>query len=276
MDLDLKGKVALVTAASQGIGLAVARRLATEGATVAINARHPEAAAAGSRGSLKACAADLDDPHAAADMISRVIADLGRLDILVLNTGGPKIVSFLDTKLDDWSLAYRRLVQPCVVLAQAGARQMVRQGGGGGVVFITSTWVSQPKPGGVLSATMRSAVSALSKQLALELAPHGIRVNQVQPGATGTDRMRAIVAARAAQNGTTAETEVAGIVGDIPLGRWGEADEIADVVAFIVSPRAGFVTGTTLQVDGGSVRDVLDLIVGHKGAGRSRRVDRRE
>jgi NAD(P)-dependent dehydrogenase (short-subunit alcohol dehydrogenase family) len=257
MDLDLKGKVALVTAASQGIGLAVAQRLAVEGATVAINARHPEAAAAASRGSLKAYAADLDDPHAAADMIGRVIADLGRLDILVLNTGGPRIVSFLEAKLDDWSLAYRRLVQPCVVLAQAGARQMVRQGGEGAVVFITSTWVSQPKPGGVLSATMRSAVSALSKQMALELAPHGIRVNQVQPGATGTDRMHAIVAARAAQNGTTADAEISCIVGDIPLGRWGEADEIADVVAFIVSPRAGFVTGTTLQVDGGSVRATI-------------------
>jgi len=117
--------------------------------------------------------------------------------------------------------------------------------------------VRQPSPGGVLSASLRSAVSGLAKQMALELAPLGVRVNQVQPGATATERMQAIIAAKASANGTSAEEEQAKVVHEIPLGRWAEPEEIADAVAFLSSPRSSFVLGSALAVDGGAVRAVL-------------------
>jgi NAD(P)-dependent dehydrogenase (short-subunit alcohol dehydrogenase family) len=126
--------------------------------------------------------------------------------------------------------------------------------GSGTIVLLSSTWVRQPAPGGVLSASYRSAAAAFVKTLAGELAPHGVRVVHVMPGATGTDRMQAIVASKAAKNGTTEDDEIAAVVRDIPLGRWAQAHEIADVVAFAASPRAGFMTGSSLVVDGGAVR----------------------
>lgn len=262
MDLGLVGKVALVTAASKGIGLAVARRLAQEGATVAASARNTEAisrAAAdvhAEAGRLHAYTSDLLVESETEALISRVVADHGRLDILVLNTPGPKIVPFIETTAQDWACAYATLVRPCIQLAHAASRRMIEQGGGA-IVFLTSTWVKQPAPGGVLSSVMRSALSALSKQMSIELAPHAIRVNQVQPGATGTDRMQTIIAAKASRNGTSQEVEMRQVVDQIPLGRWADPDEIADAVAYIVSPRSSFITGATLQVDGGAVRSTV-------------------
>lgn len=262
MDLGLADKVALVTAASKGIGLAVARRLAREGAIVAANARNaaPIAAAAADlgtiSGSIRPYPADLLVEAEVDALIERVVADRGRLDILVLNTPGPRILPFLETQSNDWTQAYEMLVRPCIRLAHAASHLMVRQGSGA-IVFLTSTWVKQPAPGGVLSSVMRSALSALSKQMSIELAPYGVRVNQIQPGATGTDRMEAIVAAKAAKNGTSRDLEMGRVVEQIPLGRWASADEIADAVAYMVSPRGSFITGATLQVDGGAVRSTV-------------------
>jgi 3-oxoacyl-[acyl-carrier protein] reductase len=129
--------------------------------------------------------------------------------------------------------------------------------GGGSILFITSTWVKQPAVGGGLSASMRSLLSALAKQMSLELAAQGVRVNQLMPGATGTDRMENIVAAKSAANGTTRDEEIAKVVSAIPMGRWAEPEEIARAAAYLVSPAAGFVTGETLAVDGGAIRCTL-------------------
>lgn len=254
VDLQLQGKTGLVTAASRGIGRAVARRLAEEGMTVMSAARtHGGAPESIGHGTLVPITHDLADADTTEGLVARVVAEMGRLDVLVLNTPGPKIVPVLDTGWDDWASAHELLLRPVVQLATSGARQMVDQGGGT-IVLLSSTWVKQPAPGGVLSAAYRSAAAAMAKTLAAEVAPRGVRVVHVMPGATGTNRMQDIVASKSAKNETTVEHEIAQIVKDIPLGRWAEAHEIADAVAFLASPRAGFVTGSSLSIDGGAVR----------------------
>ena len=266
MDLDLSGKVALVSAASKGIGYAVAHRLIAEGATVVISSREGAtlrgakeslaAHAARARGQVTAIAADLSAYEAGTHLVGEVIDRFGRIDVLVSNTPGPRISPVLDLTDADWDSAYATLLRPAVQLSRAAARDMAARGDGS-IVFLTSTWVRQPASGGGLSAAMRSAISALGKQLAIELAPCGVRVNQVMPGATGTDRMQDISAAKAARNGTTVEQEIAEVVAAIPLGRWAAPEEVADAVAFLASPRSAFTTGHALSIDGGAVRATI-------------------
>jgi 3-oxoacyl-[acyl-carrier protein] reductase len=257
VDLELSGKVALVTAASRGIGRAVAHRLDAEGAAVTISSHDPEALAAAAAGTgIATLPVDLTDQAATARLVPEVVERHGRLDVAVINTPGPRIAAFMDTSIEDWAGAYDLLVRPAVQLAHDAARHMIEQGGGS-IVFLTSTWVRQPLPGGVLSASMRSAISAMGKLMAVELAPHGVRVNQVMPGATATDRMQTIVSTKAKANGTTPEEEIAKVVKDIPLGRWAQPDEIADAVAFFASPRSSFITGSALALDGGAIRSTL-------------------
>lgn len=224
MDLRLDGTISLVTAASRGIGRAVAYRLAEEGSVVSISARPTPALEAAVRDapgggkSLRGIPADHRDPSATEGLVERVVATHGRLDILVINTPGPPILPVLATQMSHWSDAYEQLLRPALQLATAASRVMLEQKGGS-IVFLTSTWVKQPAPGGALSCVMRSAVSALAKQLSIELAAYGVRVNQVLPGATNTDRARTVIAAKAKSNGTSEEEERARALAQIPMAR---------------------------------------------------------
>ncbi|MFE9319971.1 SDR family oxidoreductase [Nocardia sp. NPDC052278] len=254
MYLGLERGIALVTAASRGIGRATAERLASEGMTVIAAARSVGSGTEtfGS-GQIVPYPHDLGDGAATAELIDSVIDKYGPLDVLVLNTPGPQIKPALDTTWDDWQAAHELLLRPVVQLAVTAGNRM-RDKGSGSIILLSSTWVRQPAAGGVLSASYRSAASAFVKSLAAELALSGVRVNQVMPGATGTDRMQRIVEMKSQNNGTEVDEEIAKVVADIPVGRWAEASEIADAVAFIASPRASFITGASIPVDGGAVR----------------------
>lgn len=254
MDLGLNGKVALVTAASRGIGRAAAERLASEGATVVAAARSSDRVTeeVGS-GRIISVRADLDEPGAGADLVEQVRAEHDRLDVLVANTPGPKLTPALDLAWEDWASAHETMLRPVVELMTTAGRIMVEQDSGA-MVLVSSSWVRQPAPAGVLSAAYRSAQSSFVKSLAGEIAPHGVRVNQVLVGATGTERMENILRSKAEANGTDRETELGRVVADIPLGRWAEAHEIGDLIAFVASDLPGFSTGSSFVIDGGAIR----------------------
>ncbi|HIZ97816.1 MAG TPA: SDR family oxidoreductase [Candidatus Janibacter merdipullorum] len=254
MDLRLTDKVVLITASSRGIGRASAERMADEGATVVSAARSSdrEIEQVGA-GRIVPVTVDLSVPGAGAELVERVHREHGRLDVLVANTPGPKLSPALDLTWEDWMGAHDAMLRPVVELMTAAGRIMVGQGSGA-MVLVSSSWVRQPAPAGVLSAAYRSAQSSFVKSLASEIAPRGVRVNQVLVGATGTERMENILRSKAQANGTDRDIELDRVVADIPLGRWGEAHEIGDLIAFVASDLPGFSTGSSFVIDGGAIR----------------------
>jgi 3-oxoacyl-[acyl-carrier protein] reductase len=262
VDLGLKGRAAVVGGSSSGLGLAIATRLAAEGARVAVNGRDRqrcERAAAlirpGAGGEAAAFPGDVSDPAQAAALVAAARERFGRLDILVCNAGGPPATTFADAPAEAWQKALELNLLSTVHLCRA-AVPLMRAGRWGRIVCMTSFAALEPLPGLILSTTARAGVIGFAKCLADEVARDGILVTTVCPGYFRTDRVTDLAAARAKREGTTVEAIQSRQIGSIPLARMGDPDELADVVAFLASERASYITGAVVTVDGGYLRSI--------------------
>jgi 3-oxoacyl-[acyl-carrier protein] reductase len=260
MDLGLAGKRALVLSSSRGLGRGVAESLAAEGANVMMTARSGDrlqaaVEAINARGQGRAHAfvadlkADVEKIHAAA------MEALGGIDILVANTGGPPARTALNVQPDEWMPQFEAMVVPVFRLAALVLPGM-RERKFGRILTIASTGVQQPIPNLVISNALRSSIVGWSKTLSAEVAKDGITVNVVLPGRIETDRTGELDAANAKAQGKTVEQVAEASRTMIPAARYGRVQEFADVVCFLASERASYVTGSSIRVDGGSVRSI--------------------
>ena len=257
MDLELHGRTAVVTAASHGIGKAVALRLAQEGANVVICARGQEplvstaeeiAAATGSR--VEWVQADIMKPEDIELLIDATVTAFHSIDILVTNCGGPKRGTFVTLDDKDWREATEMVFMSVVRLIRAAVPHM-QETRCGRIINIASISVKQPIEGLILSNSLRSATIGLAKTLATELAPFGILINNVAPGYTLTNRIYDLALEEAKLSGVSHEEMMAQYHQHIPLKRMGRPEEIADLVTFLASSRASYITGATIPIDGG-------------------------
>lgn len=262
MNLHIAGRVALVCGASKGLGRAIAAAFAAEGCRVAINGRDPQRLAAAaealrehSPAEIVPVAADVGVPAQAAGLVERVRHELGSVDIIVCNAGGPTAAPFAETPGESWQAALDLNLLSTIHLCRAAAPVM-RKSAWGRIVCLTSVAARQPLPGLILSSTARAGVHGFAKALADEVAAEGITVNVVCPGYIRTERTEELAATRASRSGRTTHEVMAGMVGDIPLGRMGEPDEVAAAVTFLASEPARYITGAVLQVDGGFTRSI--------------------
>ena len=243
MDLGLAGKTALVLGASKGLGRAIADSLAAEGTDVFTVARSGDA---GERHII----ADLDDP-AAPESILTALAEAGAaVDILVLNSGGPPMGPAATTGPADFAAVMGRMFNSQLALAQALLPGM-RERGFGRILTVASTSLITPIPGLVLSNAVRAMLASWCKTLAGEIAADGVTVNLLLPGQIATDRLTSLHAGMAAAQGLAAEQVTTRSVAAIPAGRLGRPEEFGDIAAFLASPRASFITGCAIKVDGG-------------------------
>jgi 3-oxoacyl-[acyl-carrier protein] reductase len=257
MDLGLKDRVAIVAAASKGLGRAVAIGLAREGAKLSICARGEEALNStaeeirrGTGAEVLAVAADVTKPEDVRRLVDETVRKYGRVDILVNNAGGPPGVSFLESSVEQFQQAAELNLISTIRLCKEVVPHMLR-GHWGRIVNIVSLAAKQPLPGLLLSNSVRPGVLGLSKTMSNELSREGILVNSVCPGYTLTDRVAEVNAANAQRKGITVEEEMSIVTDKIPMGRLGRPEELANVVVFLASERASYVTGAAIQVDGG-------------------------
>jgi 3-oxoacyl-[acyl-carrier protein] reductase len=258
MDLGLKGRAAFVAASSKGMGRAIAEGFAAEGADVGMCARGADALQAaadmvrahGVR--VAATIADVADGTQAEAAVARAVAELGRLDMLIVNAGGPEHGIFAEIDDAHWDETYRLTFMSAVHLVRA-ALPALSESDAASIVFVSSSSVRQPIAGLTMSNAVRGAVAGLARSLADELAP-AVRVNTLLPGRIRTDRQLELARASAT---TSLEERWETLSRDVPLARIGDPAEFARVAVFIASPAASYVTGAMLAVDGGLIRSVV-------------------
>ena len=262
MDLELKDKIAVVAASSKGLGKAAALELAREGAKLVISARSSvlENTAAQIReetgGEVLTVRADLTVSEDVDRLVNKAIDHFGRIDILVINAGGPPTGNFLDLKPSDWEAAVQLTLMSAVRLCYAAVPHMLKQRSGS-IVAIESISVKQPIDNLILSNSIRMAVIGLLKSMANELGPYGIRANSINPSFTWTERVEQLMMERAAKNQSDVQEEAAKVAETIPLRRMGTVDEFGRTVAWLASPAASYINGHALMFDGGAARSSL-------------------
>jgi 3-oxoacyl-[acyl-carrier protein] reductase len=259
VDLGLKNKVAMVAGASRGLGFAVAEALARDGALVSIASRDENAIAAAAQkigGDTLATAVDVKSAEAIETWTAATKERFGGVDLLFTNSGGPPAGAAISFDDRAWQDAADLLLFSTIRMIR-GVIPAMQARGGGAVLVSTSSSVKEPIANLGLSTVLRASVSALAKTLALELASSKIRVNQIIPGRIDTDRVRQLDQITATKQNTTPEEAKRKSLASIPTGRYGEIEEYGRVAAFLLSPAASYMTGATVQVDGGLIKSVL-------------------
>ena len=260
MDLGLRGKVALVAGSSRGLGRAVAEELAREGCALVLCSRDEDAIGSVAReiasdmgGDALAVQANLTDPADIERLLRTTQDRFGRVDVLVTNTGGPPAGPFESHSPEVWRDAIAQNLESVLNLARGVLPQMKKRQWGR-IVNITSIAVKQPVDGLILSNAVRAAVTGFARTLANEVAAQGITVNNVMPGYTRTERLVHLAEHNAETRGSSVDDAYAAWEKEIPMGRLGEPEELAALVAFLASQRASYITGTSIPVDGGWIR----------------------
>lgn len=255
MKLGLAGRVAFVCGSTRGIGRAVAKMLAHEGARVGINGRNREATqeaadqiAAETGSTVLPYPGDITDPRVAASHVQGIAHDLGRLDVLFCNAGGPPAAPFKDQPEAAWQQALELNLLSTIHLARA-AVPIMRKAQWGRIICLTSVAAKQPLPGLILSTTARAGVLGFAKALADEVAPDGITVNCICPGFIATERVEELT--------RTKPEMMKQMLAQIPMGRIGDPHELAAAVTFLASESASYISGAVLQVDGGFTRSIF-------------------
>ena len=265
MDLGLKGKLALVTASSRGLGYASARALALEGADVILSSRNPsnlrEAAEKlrremGGGVNVYYHLVDLTSKESIDELFDWIKREYGRLDILVYSTGGPRPGKFMEMEWEDWVEATRLLSLSATWVARRAAELMIPNRWGR-MVFIASVAIREPWPDLALSNVMRLPIAGIVRMLSKELGPYGITVNGVMPSIILTDRVLEIARRRARNQGKTVEEVLGEMAEKIPLKRLGRPEELGWTIAFLASEKAGFINGAMIPVDGGFLNSVF-------------------
>lgn len=262
MNLGIKNKVALVCGSTSGLGLAIANTLAQEQCKVVLNGRDETRLARAvtristGEADVLGYAADVSVADDAVALVERTVTELGSIDILLCNAGGPAATIFTDTQPDKWQAALDLNLLSTITLCRAAVPHMLDRNWGR-IVCLTSVAAKEPLPGLILSTTARAGVLGFAKSLADELATSQVTVNVVCPGYMQTERVDDLVRERADREQRDAAEIERELVARIPMRRMGKPEELAHAVAFLSSEQAGYITGVALQVDGGYIRSIL-------------------
>lgn len=266
MDLHLRGKVYLVAGASKGLGYAIAERLLLEGACVSIAGSDAERIQkaeealrlhlnTGESGNVCGFCCDVNEPEQIKAWVTSSLARFSNIDGLVVNAGGPPAGKFDDFDDDQWLQAFNLTLMSAIRLIRS-VLPVMRQQGAGSILTLTSSSVKEPIDFLLLSNVMRSGVTSLAKSLSRSEASYGIRVNNLVPGLIATDRMTGLDEMQAQSKNISAKEQRRLTSSQIPLGRYGEPNEFANAAAFLLSDCASYITGSTLTVDGGTMKTV--------------------